>query len=174
MIHAQRIPAVKERIRQLLTENFCPLELANEILASDTNRDCLIRPYLGRRRVSRPSRFRAFSLRNYPLHIDQMEELAIPEEDICGYARAMAEALAVMHWVGEVDGNDVEFVLAAPNDGPGKDKKTGGHIWANALEAHQMWVLDFDLVRDMPIDEHGVRQAVAAFLKKRPLLSKAG
>ncbi|RDW70850.1 zinc finger protein [Aspergillus mulundensis] len=168
MIHAQRIPAVRGEIRQLLTIRFCPPGLANEILESDTNRDCLIRPYLGRRRISRPSRFRAFSLRNYPLHIDQMEELGIPEDDIRDYARAMAEALAVMHWVGEVDGNDIEFVLATPNNGTGMRKDMEGRIWHNALGEHQMWLLDFDLVRDMTMDEQGVRQAVTAFLKNDP------
>ena len=59
-----------------------------------------------------PSRFRAFSLRNFPFHIDQMEELGIPPSDIKFYAETMASTLAMMHWLGQIDG---EFVLAAPN-----------------------------------------------------------
>lgn len=38
--------------------------------------------------------------------------------DLSQYVRAMAEALATMHWVGEIDGNDIEFVLAPPYKDP--------------------------------------------------------
>ena len=63
--------------------------------------------------ATRRMRFQAFSLRNYPLHLDQMEELAIPFDHLESYARAMAETLAVMHWGAGMDGNDVEFVLGS-------------------------------------------------------------
>ncbi|CAI7585286.1 unnamed protein product [Penicillium glandicola] len=54
-----------------------------------------------------------------------------------------------MHWVGEVDGNDIEFVLAPPpEDSPGLN------IESNALGAHSM---------RMAMDSHGVEQAAAAF-----------
>ncbi|KAL2817517.1 hypothetical protein BDW59DRAFT_165924 [Aspergillus cavernicola] len=85
------------------TERYCPAHLVSEIMNSDRNRDCLIRLNLGRhltQDTSSYSRFKAFSLRNYPLHVDQMEELGIPEQDIVGYARTMAGALAAMHWAG--------------------------------------------------------------------------
>ncbi|KAL4916997.1 zinc finger protein-domain-containing protein [Aspergillus aurantiobrunneus] len=163
MIHAQRIPAMNAETRRLLTERYCPQELVKEILNSDTNRDCLIRPYLGRRRISRPSKFKAFSLRNYPLHIDQMVEIGVPEQDVHGYVRTMAEALAVMHW----------FVLAAPNNRPDKKQETR-KTWSNILGDHEMWVLDFDLVRSMSMDEQGVRQAVGAFLKNDPFFPRPG
>ncbi|KAL4881648.1 zinc finger protein-domain-containing protein [Aspergillus karnatakaensis] len=168
MIHAQRIPPVSKGARRLLTERYCPKPLISEIMTSDTNRDCLIRPYLGRRRIqttSSRSKFQAFSLRNYPLHLDQMEEPGIPREDIIGYARTMADALAVMHWVAEVDGNDVEFVLAAPNN-------KSGQTWSNVLGKHQMWLLDFDLVRTITLDEQGVEQAAKAFCKNDPFFPR--
>lgn len=167
MIHAQRIPPISENTRQLITERYCPAQLVAEIMDSESNRDCLIRPYLGRRRhhTQRVSRFQAFSLRNYPLHVDQMEELGIPESDITGYAQSMAEALAVMHWDAEVDGNDVEFVLAAPND---INTTESQGQWCNILGQHSIWILDFDLVRRMDMDEHGVEQAVRAFWKNDP------
>ncbi|OJJ56229.1 hypothetical protein ASPSYDRAFT_48510 [Aspergillus sydowii CBS 593.65] len=172
MIHAQRIPPISENARRLIAERYCPPQLISEIMDSDTNRDCLIRPYLGRRRrhtTQRASRFQAFSLRNYPLHVDQMEELGIPERDITGYARSMAEALAVMHWGAEVDGNDVEFVLAAPNDINTREPQTQ---WSNILGRHSMWILDFDLVRTMDMDEQGVQQAVKAFWKNDPFFPR--
>ncbi|OJJ05164.1 hypothetical protein ASPVEDRAFT_31571 [Aspergillus versicolor CBS 583.65] len=171
MIHAQRIPPISENVRRLITERYCPPQLVREIMDSETNRDCLIRPYLGRRRhhTKRASRFQAFSLRNYPLHVDQMEELGISESDITGYAQSMAEALAVMHWDAEVDGNDVEFVLAAPNDAKTTVLQ---REWSNVLGQHSIWLLDFDLVRTMDMEEQGVQQAVKAFLNNDPFFPR--
>jgi hypothetical protein len=51
------------------------------------------------------SRFQRFSLRNVPLHIDQMETVGL---DAKAYAETMAEALALMHWDARFDANDVE------------------------------------------------------------------
>ncbi|KAL2862835.1 zinc finger protein [Aspergillus lucknowensis] len=170
----QRIPPVSEATRRLLTERYCPSQLVENILESDTNRDCLIRPYQGRRRVqsaSAPSRFKAFSLRNYLLHLDQMEEIGIAEQDILAYARTMAETLALLHWVAQTDGNDVEFVLASPNDGrDGRTESEG--IWSNVLGTHEMGMLDFDLARSMSMDEQGVRQAANAFRGNDPYFPK--
>ncbi|KAK2806675.1 hypothetical protein FQN51_006643 [Onygenales sp. PD_10] len=160
---AERIPPVPEDIRAMLIDKYCPEPLVPEIKASDANRDCLIRPYLGRRRVAstRPSLFRAFSLRNYPLHIDQMEELGIGFSDQVTYSHIMAEALAMMHWYGEIDANDVEFVLAPPRNG-----QTA--TISNNLGSHVMWLLDFDCCNKMQMDEQGIEQAVTAFLRNDP------
>ncbi|KAM0284412.1 hypothetical protein ACHAQH_001988 [Verticillium albo-atrum] len=108
---SERIPPMPEPARRLLVERYCPESLCDSILAGPKNEDCIIRAYLGRRRLQRKaaSRFAAFSLRNYPLHADQMEDLGL---DLPGYAAAMAQALAFMHWEARVDANDVEFVLA--------------------------------------------------------------
>ncbi|KAL3464547.1 zinc finger protein-domain-containing protein [Aspergillus heterothallicus] len=147
MIEMQRIPPVAESARKLLIQRYCPTSLVNEILRSETNRDCLIRPYLGRRRIrptSAPSRFKAFSLRNYPLHLNQMEEIGIPEEDILGYSRKMADTLAFLHWVA-----------------------TRG-TWFNTLGTHEMWMLDFDLAQPMTMDEQGIQQAASAFWGNDP------
>jgi hypothetical protein len=94
-IHAQRIPPFPAATRERLVAQYCPAELRAEILSSETNQDCLVRPYLGRRRTQahahghqhQPARakFKAFSLRNYPLHVDQMEELGISGKDMRGY-----------------------------------------------------------------------------------------
>jgi hypothetical protein len=96
-----------------------------------------------------------------------MEEIGIPEGDIMAYSRTMADTLAFMHWVARNDGNDIEFVLAAPNSisGGGFGRK---RTWNNALGPHEIWMLDFDLARPMTMDEQGVRQAVEAFWKNDP------
>ena len=111
-IMSEQIPSVPQVVREQLIDRYCPADLAAEIKSSEANQDCLVRPYLGRRRYhTRPSRFKAFSLRNYPLHLDQMEEIGL-DTDLVLYAEIMAEALAMMHWLAGIDANDVEFVLA--------------------------------------------------------------
>lgn len=90
MIEAQRIPPFEESTRNILIQAFCPNEIKQMIIDSKSDRDCLIRPYFGRIRIQFSqtySLFKAFSLRNYPLHIDQMEELAIPANDLQQYPR---------------------------------------------------------------------------------------
>jgi hypothetical protein len=64
----------------------------------------------------RPLRFRHFSLRNYPLHLNQMGDLGL---EVLAYVRYMGEALTLIHWGARVDANDVEFVLAPARDGEG-------------------------------------------------------
>lgn len=39
---------------------------------------------------------------------------------------------------------------------------------SNVLGEHTMWMLDFDLCRDMSMNEGGVRQAVKAYLGNGP------
>lgn len=50
MIQSQRIPPFSEATRQLLITKYCPTNIVQQILISEPNKDCLIRPYLGRRR----------------------------------------------------------------------------------------------------------------------------
>ncbi|KAJ5960385.1 uncharacterized protein N7479_007535 [Penicillium vulpinum] len=172
MIEAQRIPPFGESIRQLLIQEFCPDEIKQKIINSEPDRDCLIRLYLGRRRTHTRdsktfSRFKAFSLRNYPLHNDQLEELAITADDLRQYARTMAEGLAMMHWVAGIDANDVEFVLAPCND-------NDSGRFNNVLGRHSMWILDFDRCRNMTMDEDGVGKAVKTFWRNDPFYPRPG
>jgi hypothetical protein len=165
-IQSERIPAMPERIRNLLIEKFCPTSLIADIKKSDVNQDCLVRPYLGRRRYReggcpKITRFSAFSLRNFPLHLDQMEGLGIDCKDLGSYARIMAKTLATMHWFGEIDGNDVEFVLAPP-------RRDSQSCFQNVLGEHVMWLLDFDCCKTMALDEVGIDRAVTAFLRNDP------
>lgn len=81
----------------------------------------------------------------------------------------MAETLAMMHWIGEMDGNDIEFVLApptqdfSPNESTATSPPPGPRVESDALGCHSMWVLDFDLCRRMTMDSNSVEQAAAAF-----------
>src|SRR5436190_20106741 len=175
IIQSERIPHVGQHIRELLIDMFCPPSLVAEIKASSANKDCLIRPYLGRRRVvqenPQPSGFKAFSLRNFPLHLDRMELLGISSGDTEFYAKTMAEALAMMHWCGEIDANDVEFVLAPSSELSAPKCRS---VISNVLGGHTMWLLDFDCCKTMSMDEKGVDQAVSAFFRNDPYYPRPG
>ncbi|KAL8657245.1 MAG: hypothetical protein Q9226_002101 [Calogaya cf. arnoldii] len=175
-IVTDRIPPFQEAVRDVLITRYCPANLRSQITSSEENQDCLVRLYLGRmRRLERHSQFQAFSLRNYPLHLDQIQELGL---DFKLYARILADALAHLYWKAHVDANDVEFVLAPPWNGD-----TVHHqgilarptiISSALLGEHVVWILDFDLCRDMAMDEGGRRAGRESILPERSLLPKTG
>ena len=176
---SERIPPFSKQVRDVLIEHYCPDPLRPDIeliKSSEPNRDCLIRPYLGRRRrLEKLSRCKSFSLRNYPLHIDQIEELKL---DGKLYARIMAETLAHLYWEANIDANDVEFVLAPPREG--HSNQSDAHsphrstIESETLGEHVVWILDFDCCKLMTLDAKGVEQAVAAFYKNDPYYPRPG
>jgi hypothetical protein len=160
----ERIPAFPKDVRDRIVDLFCPQPLRATIKANPPDADCLVRLYLGRRRWARTSS-RFFSLRNYPLHIDQVESLQL---DPTGYAQVMAEALAMMHWIAHVDANDVEFVLAPPRSDHGSQVVFESKV----LGSHVIWILDFDCCRNMSMDTAGLEQACTAFFKNDPFFPR--
>ncbi|OAA63158.1 hypothetical protein ISF_05034 [Cordyceps fumosorosea ARSEF 2679] len=179
-----RLPAGFEACEALVSERIPPMSLA---LARDkANESCLVRPYLGRRRPEQGGpgpKQRFFSLRNFPLHMDQMEELGLP---VAAYATAMADALAFLHWTARVDACDVELVLAAPRSataspwsssvggGGGGGGGGGDEFYAEALGAHGMWMLDFDCCRPLEMSAEGMTRRGDVLLAQRPVLPAAG
>ncbi|KAK7919891.1 zinc finger protein-domain-containing protein [Apiospora marii] len=181
---SERIPPMPEPIRNLLVDKFCPKtpeSLPAQIRADEQNQDCLIRPYLGRTKHGRGrSRVSFFSLRNFPLHLDQMPELGLSPL-VRDYAAAMAKALAFLHWCAGIDANDVEFVLAPPPLPPSNGNQSTHHDTSRAftfsspvLGPHCLWILDFDCCRAMGRDEGGVEQAARAFLRNDPFYPRPG
>ena len=166
---SDRIPPFSKVVRENIINAYCPKTLRSCIMASKPDQDCLIRPYLGRRRRLVRSNFHPFSLRNYPLHLDQFADLGLNSRT---YARLMAEALATLYWRAHIDANDVEFVLAPPlpesNVGSNQRVPLANIIKSDMLGEHVMWILDFDCCRHMQPDELGVEQAVTAFLRNDP------
>ncbi|KAF2235951.1 hypothetical protein EV356DRAFT_444216 [Viridothelium virens] len=163
-----RIPPLPAPVRERIIDRYCPPALSAKIKANLSDEDCLVRPYLGRRRIGqRTSRFQVFTLRNFPLHVDQMEELGM---DTFRYTAALADALAMMHWVAQVDANDVEFVLASYLDHNGHGLPSP--FYSNFLGSHALWILDFDCCHPMSMDEAGVSQAVSAFFKNDPFFPR--
>ncbi|KAK6416696.1 hypothetical protein LTR95_017424 [Oleoguttula sp. CCFEE 5521] len=169
----QRFPEGYEACNTLITERILPFPKATRhkiidlfflpgsrkaLKASRKDEDCLLRCYLGRRKdaFANPSRY--FTLRNKPMQIHQLEGLGLP---VVEYAETTADALAVLFWHAKVDGNDVEFVLAPPREGE--------EAWeSEVLGSHRLWILDFDCVKPMSMDDAGIEQAAKAYYRNDP------
>lgn len=173
-IVSEKINPVPVYTRRLLVHRFRADIDEEKVMNNLNNEHCLIRPYLTRRKYRPPApdslprkRVLAFSLQNFPLHLGRMEQLGLDPRE---YAIAMADALAFMHWVARVDGNDVEYVLGRPRSPPSiccqhhqKSSQDAYPHNTRILGAHTMWILDFDMCRDLTLDESGVEQACNAF-----------
>ncbi|KAL6709599.1 hypothetical protein ACN47E_001534 [Coniothyrium glycines] len=173
---SERIPKVPRQYSDGLVDLFCPdnKPLADFVKSNPDDDSCLLRPYLGRRRRlqqggATSSRFQRFSLRNLPLHVDQMERLGL---DIERYATTMADALALMHWAAELDANDIEFVLAPPRRTT--DAGVQPTFESTHLGTHSLWILDFDCCAALALDAAGVEQACAAFFRNDPFYPRPG
>ncbi|KIW62799.1 hypothetical protein PV04_10930 [Phialophora macrospora] len=161
---AERIPPLPQEVRHRLIDRYCPPASVAIIKANDADRDCLVRPYLGRRKIQNEARRgkNFFSLRNYPLHLNQAEDLKLP---ILEYAYAMAEILATMHWSAKIDANDIEFVLGGVQTQTEIARNNYTH---SILGTHSLWVLDFDCCKALTMDDAGIEQAARAFLRNDP------
>ncbi|KAK3117452.1 hypothetical protein LTR53_001139 [Teratosphaeriaceae sp. CCFEE 6253] len=143
-------------------------------------RGCLINltSVLGRSNRPRSKQLNLFKLRNFPLHVDQLEGVDV---DRTPYAVAMARTLAVMHWRVECDADDVEFVLGGISL---KDRDMTAEEF-NCLPPQtttmlqpeeialkrplmQLWMLDFNRVRVIEDDTLRVEAVVSAFYRNDP------
>lgn len=157
----ERILPLPKIAREVLVALYCPSESQSSVLNDGTNRDCLARIYLGKRRAQNTPLAPNFTLRNFNLCLDQMLDLDLPVND---YASAMGEALAVTHWHANVDAYDVEFVLGSEAPFPCTNVVTAWELtpeFVSALRPHtnlnslmapnfrkrttRIWILDFNL-----------------------------
>ncbi|KAF4469871.1 hypothetical protein FALBO_3219 [Fusarium albosuccineum] len=167
---SERIQPVDASIRRLLLERFCPDSGRIAAETDPANRDCLVRIYLGSLQGRAKSAF--FSLRNFKLHLNQMLDMKLSKDFLSNMASKMATALAVMHWAARTDARDVEFALGGTTKGEGEAAGPPPNSWAgprddatNAEHTREiaLWLLDFNQVRPITMDEAGVAQAVEAF-----------
>lgn len=114
----ERVLPFPKDIMRLLIHSYGPQEIPpNSFLLNKKNKECLIKPYLG---YCQPQEIhlepgqQVCSQVDLPLHLYQMKKLGVPKRHIKQYTRTMAEALAIMHWIGSIDGRGVEFVLTPP------------------------------------------------------------
>ncbi|KAK3360187.1 zinc finger protein-domain-containing protein [Lasiosphaeria hispida] len=178
----ERILPLPHTTRTLLVEKFCAPMIKEKVLADIANKDCLIRVYLGSMQGTTGAKF--FSLRNFKLHLNHMLELKLDVEAI---ARRMGIAMAVMHWAAKTDARDVEFVLGSST------KKTTAAVHPDDLETlepltytgplsnrnedffcriTELWILDFNQVGKITMDDEGVKLAVQAWSLNDPYFPK--
>ncbi|KAL5116090.1 hypothetical protein ACEQ8H_005986 [Pleosporales sp. CAS-2024a] len=185
LVCAERILPLAKPIRESLIDLFAPKAADHLALKTDaSNKDCLVRLYLGKRRERINNKF--FQLRNFTMHLDQMEEL---ELNIYQLAFAMGEAMAIMHWACHLDGNDVEFVLgsspemvAQPNMITTKplDRRALSKLTPNSStwNAHlndfrkrttHLWMLDFNRCKELSTNkEVMMEQMLHSFFRNDP------
>ncbi|PHH70539.1 hypothetical protein CDD80_5944 [Ophiocordyceps camponoti-rufipedis] len=167
----ERIPSLSEADRKVLIQIYCPRAMQDAALADVDNEDCLIRPYLGYRGRSPCQQGGTFSLRNFPLYLNQIEELGL---DKLSYANAMAEALAFLHWKAQVDGLGIEFVLAPQREPPSDEGPDATSSKKGFLGDHQLWILDFECCKPILPTAEGVDKAVDAFFMNDPSFPRPG
>ncbi|RAK96769.1 zinc finger protein [Aspergillus ibericus CBS 121593] len=182
----ERVFPLPQPVRNALIELFCNPINAPAAKNDPLNKDCLIRLFLGRKRVgtSRPGGSMFFSLRNYKLHADQIQELQLDADE---YARNMADALAVLHWHTNIDTMDLEFVLgSSPFDQnavrrqmrlPDIERlRPGTSTFEHTTNASlnfkkrivSLWLIDFDACAPITMNAAGVQQAAKAFMENDP------
>jgi hypothetical protein len=130
----------------------------------------LIRLYLGRRLGSKEKRPLStkenFSLRNFPLHINEMENLGLNTHH---YAKIMAQTLALLHCSVKIDANDVEFVLgttASPYLDLDSDES---NIPKEEREQYVgKWLLDFNRCTSFEETEGRIKELVDGFYWNDP------
>jgi hypothetical protein len=95
---SERIYPLPLPVRSALVDAFAPQAVRDrkqDFLSMQKNKDCLIRLYMGRRNDDAPPvAAERFHLRNFPLHIDEMERLKLKTSY---FAELMAQALAILH-----------------------------------------------------------------------------
>ncbi|RFU77026.1 hypothetical protein TARUN_5205 [Trichoderma arundinaceum] len=175
----ERIFPLPKPIRHALIAKYCPPQAQATMKESETNKHCLVRPCLGRIKYGGGNQF--FSLRNFKLHANQMQDLSLSTAE---FYVAMAQALAVLHWHTNIDAKDIEFVLGSS---PLEEQLIRADVGLDKLMSLQpqtstyeeathtsgdftkrvtsLWMLDFDDCEDITMDEAGVDKAVNAFIE---------
>ncbi|EFZ03555.2 zinc finger domain protein [Metarhizium robertsii] len=163
---AERITAVSRQAQMLLVKkyNWTPTRhrLMQTLESNAYYTHCLVHLYLGRRRpcslgvpATRPE---VFTLCNFPLHVDQMEELQLPCPK---YAKAMAESLAMLHWEMRLSGARVKFVLGGRRGARRMSAST-------PLAESTVWMFDFDRLRPIQANVSGLISIARAFWRNSP------
>ncbi|KAH8641428.1 hypothetical protein IG631_04369 [Alternaria alternata] len=171
---SERIYPLPLPVREAIVDALCPKAIKDDkstFLNRTENKNCLVRLYLGRRNDSRKMEARNVRLRNFPLHVDEMERLGL---DTSSFAKTMAKALAFLHWKAGVDANDVEFVLGSTPQVTGAptkedvltaDKDTAAEMFTTDFQHRtiSLWLLDFNQCKLFDHNSAGVKKLIEGF-----------
>jgi len=171
---SEHIFPVPMPVREAIVDALLPKAIKDnkaQFMGKAENKDCLIRIYLGRRKDTRKMDPSSVRLRNFPLHVNEMERLGL---DVAAYAKVMAQALAFMHWRAGVDANDVEFVMGSTPEVVGQptyeqleecDIYTMADYYKFDFEHRSvgMWLLDFNQCQKFQHSAAGMKKLVEGF-----------
>jgi hypothetical protein len=155
----QRILPLPRPSREALIRLYFPKEMRRSAFEDPENKACLVRPYLGQRRKEWEFSHPAIGLQNFPLYLDQIEELQL---EAIQFSEEMAIGLAIIHWKAFLDGMDMEFVLGSaatngelPTVIENFKKVEPFDIPAGDFERRQvhLWMLDFDKADKLNLKE---------------------
>ncbi|KAH0529250.1 hypothetical protein TsFJ059_004019 [Trichoderma semiorbis] len=178
----ERILPLPKDTRIHLIEKYCAPRIKAAAIGDEANKDCLVRVYLGSMQGKTGGMF--FSLRNFKMHLNQIVDLQL---DVTAMAGRMGIAMALMHWAAKTDARDIEFVL-----GSSSSKATAqlsaqdiarlpGPVYTGPLSyvnedffsrITDLWVLDFNQVQPITMDEAGIAKAIDAAKVNDPYLPK--
>jgi hypothetical protein len=134
----ERILPLPKIARKALVARYQPYRMDGDRIVNDTpNKHCLVRVYLGKRRPDY-TRKGGFSLRNFPLYLDDMVLLLLDTDRM---AIEMGQSFATMHWGAGVDGDDVEFVFGT--DCIGREANVDHRPFIVQCRRIGLWLLDF-------------------------------
>ncbi|KAF9246084.1 hypothetical protein DTO013E5_6580 [Penicillium roqueforti] len=159
IFQVQRILPLPKPSREALIRLYFPKKLRRSAYQDPDNKACLVRPYLGQRRGEWEFSSPVLSLQNFPLYLDQIEELQL---EATQFSEEMAVGLAIIHWRAFLDGMDMEFVLgSATADGElptvVENFKTVKPFETPAGDFKRrqvhLWMLDFDKADQLNLKE---------------------
>jgi hypothetical protein len=110
LFQVQRILPLPRSARIALIRTYFHPRMQDDALEDPENNACLVRPYLGLSRGEREFDRPAATLQNFPLYLDQLEEIGL---NILQFSKEMAIGLAITHWKAGLDGMDMEFVIGS-------------------------------------------------------------
>lgn len=183
-LQMEYIPPVPAQLRHaflLRLQNSELSHMGDRPHHESTNRDCLIRLYLGKEHDQRIMPRRTFTLRNYSLCIADFEHLGLLSDNnenststAAVLCRKMGAALAALHFSVNCDARDVEFVLGGR---PINAEKDGYEYNIPNRDVH-LWLLDFNQVGALEWDIDGgtkaIEQIVFAFQSNDPYFPRPG
>ncbi|CAG9941242.1 unnamed protein product [Clonostachys rosea f. rosea IK726] len=177
---SNRVFPVPQPVRGALLDVLCPPAIQKQkqaFLAKPENKNRLIRLYLGRRETTKAKQnIRNIRLQNFPLHVNEMEDLGL---DTASFAQVLAQTLAILHWKAGVDGNDVEFILGSSPKStrlPSRAEVMGGDKYSFGTRFRfdfsrrsiSLWLIGFNQCSTFEDNEAGLKKIVDAFFWNDP------
>ncbi|KAM0260049.1 hypothetical protein ACHAQJ_002973 [Trichoderma viride] len=157
----ERILPLPRPIRYALIDKYCPPKARSQMKVDNANKDCMIRPCLGRVKYGSGGQF--FSLRNFKLHANQMQDLGLSADDFYIDIEFVLGSSPSDEQVIRSDIGLEKVVRLAPQTSTYEEATNSTGDFTKRVIS--LWMIDFDDCGDITMDNDGVDKAVKAFLE---------